>query len=86
MKTGGQFYRFVAVRHPDGKSGGEAFKKTRAVLDLNVGVTVLALVRGPHFAAQGVHHELQPVADTKNRQAQLEHTRVGGRRISVIHR
>ena len=86
MKPGGQFYRFVAVRHPDGKSRGEAFEKTRAVLDLHVGVTVLALVGGPHFTAQGVNHELQSVADAQHRQAQLEDARVGGRRVGVIDR
>ena len=49
-------------------------------------MTVLALVGGPHFTAQGVHHELQSIADAQHGQAQLQHARVGGRRISVIDR
>ena len=86
VEAGGQFYRFVAVRHPDGKSGGKAFEEARTVLDLHVRVAVLAFVRGAHFAAEGVHHELQSVADTEHGQAQLEHARVGGRRIRVVDR
>ncbi len=71
VEAGGQFYRFIAVRHPDGKFCGEAFEKTRAVLDFDVGMAVLAFVGGAHFAAESVHHELQSVADAQHGQAQL---------------
>ena len=86
VKSGRQFDRFVAVRHPDGKPGGEAFEKTGAVLDLDVGMAVLALVGGANLATQGVHHELEPVTDAEHGQAQFEHAPVRGRRVGVIHR
>ncbi len=43
-------------------------------------------VRRTHLAAERVHHELQSVADAKHRHAQLEHARIGGRRVFVIDR
>ena len=86
VEAGGKFHCFVAVRHPDGKFCGQAFEETGAVLDFDLGMTVLALVGGAHLAAQRVHHELESVADAKHGQAQLEHARIGGRRVGVIHR
>ena len=86
MEAGGQFHRFVAVRHPDGKFCGQAFEKPGAVLDFHVGMAVLALVGGAHLAAERVHHELQSVADAEHRQAQLKHARIRRRRVGVIHR
>ena len=49
-------------------------------------MAVLALVRRTHFSAEGVHHELQSVADAEHGQAQLEDARVGGGRVFVVDR
>ena len=47
---------------------------------------VLTLIRRPHLAAQGVHHELQPVTDAQHGQPQLEQARIRRRRVFVIDR
>ena len=86
VEAGGKLYRFIAVRHPDRKLSGQALKQTRAVLDFDVGVSILALVGGANFSAQGVHHELKPVTDAEHGYAQFEHAWVRGRRVGVIHR
>ena len=49
-------------------------------------MAVLALVGSTHFSAERVHHELQSIADAEHGQAQLEHARVRGRSVGVIHR
>ncbi len=53
---------------------------------LDLRVAVLALVGRPHLSAQLVHHELQPIADAENRQAEVQHPLVCRRRVSVIYR
>jgi hypothetical protein len=57
-----------------------------SVLDFNVGVSVLAVIGGPDFSTELMHHKLKSVTDAKHRYAQLEDPRVRGRRIGVIHR
>src|ERR1700747_620242 len=73
LEFGGQFYRFVAMRHPDREFCGESFEKAAGILDFNLGMTVLSFIRGAHLAAESVHHELESVTDAKHRQAQLKY-------------
>ena len=49
-------------------------------------MAVLALGGRPNFAAERVHHELQPIANAEHRQPELKHPLVGQRRVFVIHR
>ena len=48
-------------------------------------MTILALIRRTHLSAEGMNHELQPVANAEHRHSQLENALIGGRRILVIN-
>jgi hypothetical protein len=86
-ETRRQFFRRVAMRHPDREQLGQSLKKLRVkFLDLNFRVSILAFRGRPHLAAERVHHELQSVADAEHRDAEIEDTLVGQRRIFVVHR
>ncbi len=52
----------------------------------NLGVAVLALNGGSHFASERMHHVLQPVAYAEHGQAHAEHSRVGERRVFIVDR
>ena len=55
VKAGRQFFGFVAVRHPDGEHFGQARERVASPrLISNLGVAVLALLGGAHFAAERV--------------------------------
>ena len=86
MEAGGQFYRLVAVGHPDRKFCREAVEEAAAIFDFDIGMAVLALVGGAYFSAESVHHELQSVADAEHGQAQLKHSGIGGRSVGVVDR
>ncbi len=79
-----QFERLVTMRHPDRKFFRQALKKKRVRNNFDFRVAVFALLRRAHLAAQRVHHELQPIADTEHGQSQLEDARVGGRRPTRV--
>ena len=49
-------------------------------------MAVLALVGGADFSAEGVHHELQSVADAEYGQAQLKDFGVRGWSVGVVDR
>ena len=86
-ETRRQLFRRVAMRHPDREPLGQSVKKLRgAFLDLDFSVAVLALSRGTHLPAERIHHELQTVADTEHRNAEIEDTLVGQWSILVVHR
>ena len=86
FKSGRQFERFIAVRHPHRQFFCEPLKQNRFRDNIDFRAAILALVRGAHLAAQRVHHELQSVADAEHGHAQLKHARVRGRSVFVINR
>ena len=49
-------------------------------------MTILALGRREHLAAQMMHDVMQPVTDAEHRNAQFENLRVGCGSIVVVHR
>ena len=51
VEAGGKLYCIVAMGHPDRKFSRESFEEAAAILYFNVGMTILALVRGTHLAA-----------------------------------
>ncbi len=80
-----EFDRFVPVRHPDGEILGNLGKELGCFGNLDVRVPVLAFVSGSNFAAQRVHHELQPITDAENRHSEFKHLGIGLRGVCVIH-
>ena len=87
MKTCGQFQRLVSMRHPHRQIRGQAVKQ-RILVDRRSGPPHDRTRACPptHLAAQMMRDELQPVADAENGHAQIEHLRIGGRRVRVVHR
>ncbi len=86
-KSGRQFLRLVAVAHPNlDRSRQIRKKRRRAVFDRHLGMAVLALGRRAHLAARVMHDEVQSVADAESGHIKLQHTRVGGRRVGIVHR
>ena len=49
-------------------------------------MAILALLSSAYFSAQLMNHELQPVADTQHRDAELEYTRISRRSVRVVNR
>ena len=87
LEAGRKLHRLVAVRHPNRQWTMQALEQWRiAAQQLDLGMTVLALVGSAHFAAQLVHHELQSVADSQHRQTKTQHALVRRRRIGIIYR
>src|ERR1700722_8415303 len=86
LKPGRQFESFIAVRHPHRLTLREAAEKFALRDDVYFRVAILALLRGPNFAAKGVHHELQAVTNAEDGQPKLEDTGIGGRSIFVVDR
>jgi len=75
------------MRHPNRKLRRQSLKKLRVgLLDLDLGMPILAFRSGAHFAAEGIDHELQSIADTEHGEAKLEDTFVGVRSVLVIDR
>ena len=74
------------MRHPHRLPLRQSREQRRLRDDINLRMTIFALVRRPYLAAQRVHHELQPVADAKDGQPHLEHAPIRRRRILVVDR
>jgi len=72
------------VRHPDRRTFGTPSNRRDSATRFNRCVSVLAFFCGTHFPAQGVHHELQSIANAEHRHAQLQHFFVCVRRAFVI--
>ncbi len=86
-KSRRQLLGFVAVAHPHLDRRRQPGKQLRcAVFNLDFGMTVLALRRRAHLAAQVMHDEVQPVANAERRHAHRQHARVGIRRVGIVHR
>ncbi len=73
----------VAVRHPD---LGQHIQHRAGDQRLDLGRAVFALGRWVDLAAEGMHQQLHPVADPKDRQAELEDIVRQGRRALGIDR
>ena len=87
MESGGQFQRFVAVAHPHLECWRQPGKERRCgVFDGDFGMSVLALGRRAHLAAQVMHDEVETVADSQHRNVQREDLRVGCRRVQIVNR
>jgi len=57
---------------------GQAFEQARTgPIDFDLGVTVLALIRGTYFSPERVDHVLKAVADAKHGKAESEDLPVG---------
>src|SRR5258708_2460238 len=49
-------------------------------------MSVLAFLPRPHFAAERMHHELEPVADTEHGHSEVKDAFVRWRRVFVVDR
>jgi hypothetical protein len=84
-ESGGKFFSFVAVGHPDGEKVRKSEEELGVgFLDLDFGVSVLALGCGTNFAAEGVNHVLQSVADAEHGNSEIEDALVGMRSVVVV--
>jgi len=73
------------VAHPHVHALGQSVEeRSGAVLDVHLGMAVLALERRAHFASQVMHDEVQAVADAENGHAGFEHSGVGDRRVVIV--
>ena len=76
----------VAVAGPDAnlfRHLVEQHRRGAASRDLHAGVPELALRGRRHPAAQGMRHQLHPVADAEHRPAQVEQGRIAPRRPRI---
>src|SRR5678815_237119 len=82
----GKLFRFVTVRHPDGKHFGKTFEKLR-VRDFFYGrMAIFALRAGAHFYAQSMHHEVEAIADAEHRLSHGEHAGVRLWSVGIVNR
>jgi hypothetical protein len=73
------------VGHPDGEKVRKSEEELGVgFLDLDFGVSVLALGCGTNFAAEGVNHVLQSVTDAEHGNAEIEDALVGMRSVVVV--
>ncbi len=86
-KAGGQFQGFIAMGHPDVERFREAGKQRnlRAGHDGDLGMAVLALIRGAHLAAEMMSDKLQAIADAEDRESQGQDGGIGGRCVRVVN-
>src|SRR3954465_10491148 len=55
------------------------------MFDCHFGMPILASRRWSHLAPKRMRDELKPVTDTEYRQRLLQHLRISGRSVRVIH-
>ena len=75
----------VPVTHPDGRVGRHIGKERVGRLLVAGLVTELSRLAGVNLAPQSVTGRLHPVADTQDRNPEVEDPRVGVRRTLVVH-
>ena len=80
----GHAHNGVAVAHPHGLLERGARKQSRAVIAGDGCGAILAHLGMADLAAERHGHNLVPVAKTQDRQAQVENSRVDGRRVLGI--
>ena len=80
----GNLHHFVAVRHPDLRGSGNAFKQRAFRNGFDFRLAVFTGFAARHIAAERKHGQLHSVADAENRQTQVENLRITFRRAVLI--
>ncbi len=75
----------VAVAGPDANLTRHVRKQRYCLGQLHRGVAKLALRRRGHLAAEGMRHQLHPVADAQHRRPDVEDRGIAFRRAGIRH-
>ena len=76
----------VAVAHPHARLFIDILKKRISAQNIQLGKAILAVRRRLHFSAEQVREQLLAIAQTENRNAEIENFRINRGRVLIINR